>query len=207
MDAITMSGILNYDNVFSSPNDTEMNNVYNSIKSAFDKTSLTKGSDALETKIKENNTEEGIISGFDKEGNDRIATYVKAQEKKIVNIDSFYDYVDEFYGNVDGIDFDNNEFTALLKPAKADNDNIDIKVIFNIDDIQESDKKLLFIGAQLIWLVGKERKINNVKGVYKLGGVTNFSKIQMRRTKVLNKKKKSEIEKCANEWSRFFSEI
>ena len=98
-----------------------------------------------------------------------------------------------------------NTFEASLKPVSDNSDAKIIKATFDIDDIQESDKKLLSIGTQLVWLIGKERKENNVRGVLKPGGITNVSRIHIRRTRVLSQKKRIEIEKQANEWSQFFA--
>ena len=131
---------------------------------------------------------------------------MEIQKYRYFQITSYYDSVEEYYGTIESIDIENNTFTASLRSSNDKKYSEDIRATFNIDDIQnDSDKKLLFVGSQFIWLVGKERKINNVKGQYKPGGITNISRIQFRRTRVLNKKQKKNIEDRVNEWQEFFA--
>ena len=152
----------------------------------------------------EKNAEE-TISLDQKEKADKIYRLKNTVASKVVCIDSYYDSVEEFYGVIDTIDAEMNTFEASLKPVSDNSDAKIIKATFDIDDIQESDKKLLSIGTQLVWLIGKERKENNVRGVLKPGGITNVSRIHIRRTRVLSQKKRIEIEEQANEWSQFFA--
>ena len=60
------------------------------------------------------------------------------------------------------------------------------------------------VGAQLVWIIGKETKLLLRDGYFRLGPQSSISKITFRRTKTLNKKQKQEAEKNAEYWTRFF---
>lgn len=200
----TVSGIRDYDSSIDLHNDL-IGNIKDSIEILLDSANTMEDTLVLESEIFEEKCTEATSNMIQKEKTNRIRSLDDLILHKIVNTDSYYDFVEEFYGVVESIDIVNNTFEAFLRPANDKSSTNNIRATFDIDDIQESDKKLLSVGVQLVWLIGKERKINNVKGILKRGGITNFSRIQIRRTRVLNKKQKEKIEEKANEWSQFFT--
>lgn len=202
----TLSGIRDYDDGIELHNYL-MENIPDSIKLLLDSENIMEDTLVLESEILEDKCTEATSNIIQKEKTNRIRSLNDSISHKIVSIDSYYDSVEEFYGVVESIDRINNTFEALLRPANDKASEKNIKATFDIDDIQESDKILLSVGVQLVWLIGKERKINNIKGVLKPGGITNISRLQLRRTRVLNKKQKMKIEEMANEWSQFFTRL
>ena len=183
----------------------ELNNSYQeSIRSAYmfsDEPIKTNSSEDLVSNFKK-----GTDSVYRQKEKNPFSSLIEIQRHRYLQIPSYYDSVEEFYGTVESIDFDNNIFTASLRRAYDENYSEVIRATFDIDDIQnDSDKELLFIGSQFIWLVGKERKINNVHGQFKPGGITNIARIQFRRTRVLNKKQKKDLEASVHEWQEFFT--
>lgn len=190
-------------------NDTipeELDNSYReSIKSAY--LSSSESIDTFSSEVFVSNIKSGTVSIYQRQKEkNSFHSLGDIQRHRFFQISSYYDSVEEYYGIVESIDLDNNVFTASIRPADDKKYSEVIRATFDIDDIQnDSDKELLFIGSQFIWIVGKERIINNVRGHYKLGGITNISRIQFRRTRVLNKKQRKNIEDSVNEWQEFFS--
>lgn len=195
----TESCIKEYDLDIASHSD--MSNISDSIKNLLESRNVRE--DTLDFESEEFDIEE-TISFDQKEKAERLKSLKNMVSNKRIIIDSYYESVEEFYGEVDAIDKKTNTFNVSLRPGIEDKDEKIIKATFDIDDVQESDKKLLSIGTQLVWIIGKERKENNVRGVLKPGNITNFSRLYIRRTRVLSKKKRTEIEEQANRWSQFF---
>ncbi len=200
----TITGFLDNDISFSLPdeNDEHLSEV---IKTVLYTGSFDDAAELLESGDTANEKETMPSLTNNKEKAKCINDFMRFFSKNVINVDSYYDFVDEYYGVVESIDNNSNEFCALFKSAHDTSYAENIVATFKIDDIQESDKELLCEGAQVVWLLGKERKINNVKGIYKLGGITNFSKIQLRRTRVLNKNQRKRVEEQVDEWGSFFA--
>lgn len=121
-----------------------------------------------------------------------------ANEYKRVKTETFYKFLEQYYGIVESIDFELETFTAILTNF-ADKTK-KILAEFDFDDLQyQSDRKLIDVGANFIWLIGKETQ--------QTGQQTNMSKFVFRRTKALTSKQIEQAERDADEWTEFFKSI
>ncbi len=119
-----------------------------------------------------------------------------------IQIDSFYNDIEEWHGVVESIDYKTDRFKVLFSDGNGDAKFI---VEFDIDDMQfASDKTLLKIGANIVWIFGHETKLIKCEDMYKPGPRTNISRLTIRRTKTLTKKQIKEAEENAKYWTEFF---
>ena len=116
-----------------------------------------------------------------------------------IQIDSFYNDIEEWHGVVESIDYKTDRFKVLFSDGNGDAKFI---VEFDIDDMQfASDKTLLKIGANIVWIFGHETKLIKCEDMYKPGPRTNISRLTIRRTKTLTKKQIKEAEENAKYWT------
>lgn len=121
-----------------------------------------------------------------------------ANSYKSIGPDSSYENLIQYYGIVEQIDNCSNKFTATL--TNVENETDQLSADFDFDDLQYiSDRELIGIGANLVWLIGKEKRTNGMQ--------INISKFVLRRTRVLSHKKIEEAERKANDWTAFFQSI
>ena len=122
-----------------------------------------------------------------------------------IKFDSLTNYKDilEYSGIIDSIDNVNGKFIATLTNI---NDKNDILIAeFNISEISyNSDKSLLDVGVNFLWVIGIECQINRKNGKITEGTNQHFSEIIIRRKQNLSKKKIKMAEDEANEWTEFF---
>lgn len=126
-----------------------------------------------------------------------IDSIIKKETKYIC--DSYYIPQKEFSGVVDDLNWQEGKFWALMTET---NTQEQISVEFNIDDFQwKSDKELLRIGSQIVWLLGQDV---NIYGHSEQ--ITNSYRLFIRRMATLNKRRMEKAEENASYWTKFFRE-
>ena len=129
-----------------------------------------------------------------------IDSIIKKETKYIC--DSYYIPQKEFSGVVDDLDWQEGKFWALMTET---NTQEQISVEFNIDDFQwKSDKELLQIGSQIVWLLGQDVNIIESKTCGHSEQITNSYRLFIRRMATLNKRRKEKTEENASYWTKFF---
>lgn len=147
-----------------------------------------------------------VIIGNQKNSN-KLSEKIQFIEKRKHRfaIESFYNDIEEFHGIIESINTTEKKFNAVL--TDVNNTDRTINVEFNLEEIQyESDKPLLQIGAQIVWIIGQETKILFCNGEIKNGPRTNISKCTIRRTKSLTAREKEKADDEADKWTEFFRE-
>lgn len=123
--------------------------------------------------------------------------------KRIKYSNTFYKKIFEYHGVVEAVDNVHNRFKAVLTNSKEPEDVLSAE--FNISDIgYESDKKLISVGVQIIWMIGQEQQIIERDGILVPGTIQNMSKFIIRRPQGLNEKRKREAKDEATKWAGIF---
>lgn len=110
--------------------------------------------------------------------------------------ESYYSDVKEYHGLVETVDEEHGKFTVVLHPKEHPDELIQTE--FDFDDVgSKSDLELIAPGVAVIWLFGYEMQNGG-------GNRRHFSRLIIRRTKVLTRQEKAEADKEADEWYEFF---
>ena len=123
--------------------------------------------------------------------------------KHVRTNNTFYKNIYEYHGVVESIDTINQRFTALL--VNSDDSGDMLSAEFSLMDVgYESDKNLIEVGVNIIWMIGQEQQVVTRNGVLVQGTQQNVSKFIVRRPQGLNNKKIREAKDEAKKWSEFF---
>lgn len=135
---------------------------------------------------------------------DDISDNIKNIYNKHLRTDNtFYKNIYEYHGVVEAVDKINQKFTAVLINSSDSEDMLSAE--FNLTDIgYESDKDLIDVGVNIIWLIGQEQQVVTRNGVLVQGTQQNMSKFIVRRPQGLNSKKIREAKDEARKWSELF---
>ena len=78
--------------------------------------------------------------------------------KHLKTNNTFYKNIYEYHGVVETVDKVNKKFTAILINSNDSEDVLSAE--FRLDDINyESDKKLIDVGVNIIWIIGQEQQV------------------------------------------------
>ena len=109
----------------------------------------------------------------------------------------------EYHGVVETVDKVNKKFTAILINSNDSEDVLSAE--FRLDDINyESDKKLIDVGVNIIWIIGQEQQVISRNGSWVQGTQQNMAKFIVRRSQGLNNKRRREAKDEARKWSELF---
>lgn len=135
---------------------------------------------------------------------DNISDSLKNVYNKHLKTDNtFYKNVYEYHGVVETVDKINQKFTAVLINSNDSKDMLSAE--FNLTDIgYASDKDLIEVGVNIIWLIGQEQQVVTRNGILVQGTQQNMSKFIVRRPQGLNNKKIREAKDEARKWSELF---
>jgi hypothetical protein len=110
---------------------------------------------------------------------------------------TFYQYIKQYLGTVQSIDEKSDIFTANLVNIDDEYDKLLAEFSFKDYDFG-SDRELILIGANFVWLIGQE---------VEHGTVRNITKFLLRRTPIIRGKALQEAKDNARELSKLFDGI
>ena len=123
--------------------------------------------------------------------------------KHLKTNNTFYKNIYEYHGVVETVDKVNKKFTAILINSN-DSEHV-LSAEFRLDDINyESDKKLIDVGVNIIWIIGQEQQVISRNGSWVQGTQQNMAKFIVRRSQGLNNKRRREAKDEARKWSELF---
>lgn len=123
--------------------------------------------------------------------------------KHLKTNNTFYKNIYEYHGVVETVDKVNKKFTAILINSNDSEDVLSAE--FRLDDINyESDKKLIDVGVNIIWIIGQEQQVISRNGSWVQGTQQNMAKFIVRRSQGLNNKRRREAKDEARKWSELF---
>ena len=123
--------------------------------------------------------------------------------KHLKTNNTFYKNIYEYHGVVETVDKVNKKFTAILINS-IDSEDV-LSAEFKLDDVNyESDKKLIDVGVNIVWLIGQEQQVISRNGSWVQGTQQNMSKFIVRRSQGLNNKRRRDAKDEARKWSEIF---
>ena len=120
-----------------------------------------------------------------------------SDQKRKIKENTFYRSIKQYDGTVQLIDEEADTFTAHLVNIDEGDDELVVEFSFK-DCSLGSDRELVRVGANFVWLIGQEDE---------RGTATNIAKFVFRRTPVIHGRALQGAKDNAKEWAEFFSGI